>query len=202
MLKFYGAALALTVAMPAAAVTVTYGATSDFAGPTLVETFASTAAVNATQTFSDNIGGVDFHYSGVNVGDYGYGNGTKYAGAYDGPFASSGSYVLTFDHSQHYFGLLITAADPTNVLDFYSGDTLVYSYTLGSHFTGDSFVNFAFGAQSFDSATFRAGPNTGFESDNHTIAGAVPEPETWALLLVGFGAVGVGLRRSRRVVSA
>jgi hypothetical protein len=28
--------------------------------------------------------------------------------------------------------------------------------------------------------------------------GAVPEPGTWALMLVGFGAMGFGLRRSRK----
>ena len=29
--------------------------------------------------------------------------------------------------------------------------------------------------------------------------GAVPEPSTWAMLIVGFGAVGAGMRRSRRL---
>jgi hypothetical protein len=28
--------------------------------------------------------------------------------------------------------------------------------------------------------------------------GAVPEPATWAMMLLGFGAIGVGFRRSRR----
>jgi hypothetical protein len=27
---------------------------------------------------------------------------------------------------------------------------------------------------------------------------AVPEPATWAAMLLGFGAIGAGLRRSRR----
>jgi hypothetical protein len=30
------------------------------------------------------------------------------------------------------------------------------------------------------------------------ITGAIPEPSTWAMLIVGFGAVGVGMRASRR----
>ena len=29
-------------------------------------------------------------------------------------------------------------------------------------------------------------------------SGAVPEPSTWAMMLVGFGAIGLGLRRRRR----
>ncbi|MBL8556893.1 MAG: PEPxxWA-CTERM sorting domain-containing protein [Phenylobacterium sp.] len=32
--------------------------------------------------------------------------------------------------------------------------------------------------------------------------GGVPEPATWALMLVGFGAAGAGLRRRRRVLAA
>lgn len=40
-----------------------------------------------------------------------------------------------------------------------------------------------------------AGAITRFTSAD---AGAVPEPATWAMMLMGFGAVGVGMRRSRR----
>lgn len=35
-----------------------------------------------------------------------------------------------------------------------------------------------------------------FETDNFTI-NAVPEPATWALMLLGFGAIGFGMRRRR-----
>ncbi len=199
MIKFSAAALALVVALPAAAVTVTYGAGSDYAGTTLTETFDGATAGNFTQSFTDTIGGVDFAYTDVNVGDYGYGNGTNYAGSYVGVgFASPGSFTLGFEGAQRYFGLLITSSDPTNALTFYSGETAVFSYAVGSNFSGSSFVNFAFGSQSFDSVVFTAGPGTGFESDNHTIA-AVPEPATWALMIGGFGLVGGTLRRRRAV---
>ena len=30
------------------------------------------------------------------------------------------------------------------------------------------------------------------------VAGAVPEPATWAMMLLGFGAVGFSIRRKRR----
>lgn len=39
---------------------------------------------------------------------------------------------------------------------------------------------------------------TDFSPENATLAAAVPEPATWALFLLGFGAVGYGLRRHRR----
>jgi hypothetical protein len=36
-----------------------------------------------------------------------------------------------------------------------------------------------------------------FEIDNVAVAAAVPEPATWAMMLIGFGAVGFGMRRRR-----
>jgi hypothetical protein len=30
------------------------------------------------------------------------------------------------------------------------------------------------------------------------VTGAVPEPGTWAMMLIGFGVVGAGMRRARR----
>lgn len=38
-----------------------------------------------------------------------------------------------------------------------------------------------------------------FETDNFTIRAPVPEPSTWAMMLVGFGAIGFGMRRRRAV---
>ena len=35
-----------------------------------------------------------------------------------------------------------------------------------------------------------------------SVAAAVPEPATWAMMLIGFGAVGVALRRRRRLAAA
>jgi hypothetical protein len=35
-----------------------------------------------------------------------------------------------------------------------------------------------------------------FEIDDIAVAG-VPEPTTWAMLLLGFGAIGIGMRRRR-----
>ena len=33
------------------------------------------------------------------------------------------------------------------------------------------------------------------------VTGAVPEPATWAMMLIGFGAIGVSLRRRRKVTA-
>ena len=45
-------------------------------------------------------------------------------------------------------------------------------------------------------------PNGGTESGNVTFRLAVPEPSTWALMLLGFGGIGFALRRRRRPVLA
>ena len=39
---------------------------------------------------------------------------------------------------------------------------------------------------------------TAFEFDNIAAANAVPEPASWAMLIVGFGLVGAGMRRPHR----
>ncbi len=44
-----------------------------------------------------------------------------------------------------------------------------------------------------DEGTLPSGPPSG-----GPVPGAVPEPSTWALMLAGFGAVGVAMRRARR----
>ncbi len=78
-----------------------------------------------------------------------------------------------------------------------------------------SFLNFyARGNTRFDRIVFSQGPGGGYESDNHTVgrwsrisgtviggSGAVPEPATWALLLTGFGLVGVAARRRKGLAS-
>lgn len=44
--------------------------------------------------------------------------------------------------------------------------------------------------------TFGSSANS-FEFDNIGVISAVPEPATWALLLLGFGAIGFGMRRRK-----
>lgn len=81
-----------------------------------------------------------------------------------------------------------------------------------------AFLNFyATAGTSFDKIVFAENPMAGgYESDNHTVgqwktqsgtiipnAGAVPEPETWALMIAGFAMVGFSMRsRNRAAVAA
>ncbi len=72
------------------------------------------------------------------------------------------------------------------------------------------FVNFfATGGTTFNRLYFNETPAVGgYESDNHTVGyykditgNGVPEPSTWALMLIGFGAAGASLRGARRRVA-
>jgi hypothetical protein len=56
-------------------------------------------------------------------------------------------------------------------------------------------VDFNFGGQRVYNVIFGSGGNS-FEFDN--IAAGVPEPSTWAMMLIGLGCLGVAMRSSRR----
>ncbi|WP_114226517.1 MULTISPECIES: PEPxxWA-CTERM sorting domain-containing protein [Sphingomonas] len=62
------------------------------------------------------------------------------------------------------------------------------SYTLGFN------ANFSGGGES-------AG-NAGLRADVSNAVAAVPEPGTWALMILGFGAVGYGMRRRRATTTS
>ena len=79
---------------------------------------------------------------------------------------------------------------------FQNSARLNFSFLLGSGFTPNTdstySVTFANGTDSLTTfARLGAGASTG----------AVPEPATWAMMLVGFGAVGYGMRRRTRKVA-
>ena len=65
----------------------------------------------------------------------------------------------------------------------YTGGNFVYN-NAGNNFASLSSTNWSV-----------AQPDVWFKA---TFNGAVPEPETWALMLLGFGAMGVAMRRDRK----
>jgi PEP-CTERM motif len=59
-------------------------------------------------------------------------------------------------------------------------------FTVSYHFTGEQVKSIA----------FTSGTSNAFEFDK--LAGGVPEPASWALMILGFGGAGVALRAQRR----
>ena len=101
----------------------------------------------------------------------------------------------------YYWGSI----DDYNTVSFFSGSTLVASYT-GAQIPAapadgsqgnplnNRRVTFNFGGVPITSVNFASSQNS-FELD--TVSGAVPEPATWALLIVGMGVTGAAMRRRR-----
>ncbi len=102
--------------------------------------------------------------------------------------------------------------DPTAVLAKVGGNSLYFGKPDAPNQGANGgepyvFVNFyATGGDKFDRVVFRESPaGGGYESDNHTVGyfktitgTGVPEPATWAMMIIGFGAVGSMARSSRR----
>ena len=65
-------------------------------------------------------------------------------------------------------------------------------YTVGS----DNFFGYArFAGANLITVAFESSANTAIVAGSLPVVSAVPEPATWAFMLVGFGAIGYSLRR-------
>jgi hypothetical protein len=132
-----------------------------------------------------------------------------------------GNQVSFYSHGH----LLFTFA-PQDVIDAVNAHANPGSYygNPNAPFLGNDggepfiFLNFYADSGSFDRIVFAEVPQSGgYESDNHTVGrwltksgtpvplnnsfvpeGGVPEPATWAMMLIGFGAVGFAARQRRQ----
>ena len=107
------------------------------------------------------------------------------------------------------FSFYMGSPDTYNSIQFI-GDN--YNETLtGGQFTGGNTgqswawgtrINFNFGGAVVNQVVLRSTGNS-FEVDNFagTIQAGVPEPATWAMMIIGFGAAGSVIRRRRATVS-
>jgi hypothetical protein len=110
-------------------------------------------------------------------------------------FPDRGSGILTYGPGTQFSSFTTPATIPFSNGDNYLGlratlDGLDY---YGYAYTQDTTLK-SFG--------FETTANTAFTLNTSTAAAAVPEPATWAMMLVGFGAMGGALRRKRASVSA
>ena len=97
--------------------------------------------------------------------------------------------------------------DTYNTLEFLDGASVIYTITGGMLPPADGNqsagstnrrvnVDFGFGGQSLTGLRFTS-TGKAFEFDDIAVGG-VPEPQTWAMLIIGFGLVGVTARRRSR----
>ena len=115
--------------------------------------------------------------------------------------------VATFNGGLSYFGFYMGSPDTYNSVVFTMGDnsTVILSGSDiaamgGVSPNGDQSVGLYVNAWAgegakFTSIAFHSTGQDAFESDNHAFIAAVPEPETYAMLLAGLGLLGFMLRR-------
>jgi len=142
---------------------------------------------------------------GVNEGGSGYsgtlpGNDTHYLTIPTGKSATLTS-LLGLSSFSFYMG----SPDTFNSIQFIgangydvtlTGGQITQGYT-GQQWSWGQRINFDFGDDSVNQIVLRSTGNS-FEVDNFAAGvGAVPEPTTWALMIMGFGAVGAMIRRRR-----
>ena len=109
--------------------------------------------------------------------------------------------LAEFDGSGSSNGISLTLNDALNggTFSFGSGVDLLY-YAVKS---GNNFILYQYtGTNSFTTDGLQMGENTDAPALSHIIffgdlSGGVPEPATWAMMLIGMGMVGSSIRRRR-----
>jgi len=138
---------------------------------------------------------------GVNEGGSGYSgtlpnNNTHYL-----TIAGNKSATLTSLKGIRAFSLYMGSPDTYNSIQFIGNNGFNQTLTGGQLSGGNTAQQWSWGARvNFDFAdaevtqvVLRSSSNS-FESDNFAVA-AVPEPATWAMMIMGFGTIGALLRR-------
>lgn len=114
--------------------------------------------------------------------------------------------TLTSDHLLSSFSFFLGSPDDYNYVEFVgpsfdvtlSGSNL---FNPSTAFGGDQSIgrriSYDFGGAQVNKIIFGSNSNS-FEFDNLAAAGAVPEPATWAIMLLGFFGLGAALRSQAR----
>jgi hypothetical protein len=99
-----------------------------------------------------------------------------------------------YDHTTQINGACCSNIDPYDVLSHTGGDR-------GVNATGDFGLNLAYDIGSLSSgstATFQYAYAAGLGLDDVVVPGGVPEPASWLMMILGFGAIGGMMRAKKR----
>ena len=207
----------LPIAATAQATTTTYSSQGTFsaaAGPVTTETFQG--CPSSTTSFSGNVSSSVGPCSGIAPGvTYSPAQGSLYiagAGQSSNPTTALGLDLYSGDPITIDFASPITAFGANLYQNFGGGAQSgvdaafqILVYGAGNVLLGTFNPNVASGGGSFFGLTstdafvqVKISQPSGFAViDNVQWSGAVPEPGTWAMMLLGFAAIGVAFRRNR-----
>jgi hypothetical protein len=116
-----------------------------------------------------------------------------------GIFISSANYsspiTATFTGTARDFSFANVSNSGGTAVAYGSGGTLLETINFAAY-PG----SFSFTSNNIASVVF-SGSQFGVDNFSYTLNGAVPEPATWALMILGFGAVGGAMRRRQSVAA-
>ena len=123
-------------------------------------------------------------------------------------FPQGGDLTITLDNLATAFGMDLfqnfgggaqSGSDDPFLISLFNGSVLVTSFNVAVA-SGTGSVFSVTGTNPFNSITVSS-ETTGYAViDNFSFGeSAVPEPDTWAMMLLGFGAIGCAMRRRQRV---
>jgi hypothetical protein len=122
------------------------------------------------------------------------------------PAAQSGPGEVQFSTGLKYFGFLWGSPDTYNTVTYFNGASVLGSFTGFAPANGDQSISRYFNAfagvgEQITRVTFASSQNA-FETDNHAYIAAIPEPETYAMMLAGLGLMGLVARRRKQKLNA
>lgn len=217
MQKVMSSACAVVVsaalAAPAAAAVTTYASETAFngaVGATSLETFNSVVGEPSFQTAPVVVGdltltgyGQQFNRNYIDQPPHQYSmfniDGTTNVNAVT---LTNSGFTITFASAIRAFGATFAGlqndALRTNII--VDGETIAPPILAGEVISFFGFTS----TNAFTQVTFvgASGLSDGFGMDNvrYELAGGVPEPATWALMIGGFGLAGASLRRRAKVI--
>ena len=171
------------------------------AATALTATSAS-AATPLTVTYTGTVEGTS---NGNNLGGNVVFTGvTTQEDANDGQFSYS-SFTALYAGATYTFANASAAFSAANVLDVFTGGTKVtsFSFAPGTMFA----VGQSYAATLGQGGTFTVDPSVGNVNFTGGVGivtssiAAVPEPATWAMMLVGFGMMGASMRYRRKSIA-